>query len=156
MWWLGNIAALSLNAIPALKSTVEENDVQAQKAAKQWKQAFESGKSQNPPVAISASAAFIYLAWQSNSSIQQVANMKLQLYTAAALLTIGIIPFTLIFMNTTNRKLSIFAQEATRSVPTDKLSSKVKKLLAEWQLLNGIRSMLPLLGGAAACMATLA
>lgn len=109
---------------------------------------FSSGKAQNPPIAAAAAASFSYLAW----TLRSVPGNKARLYGAAAVLTIGIVPWTLLAMNPTNQKL-IAKADSTATVKDDE--KEVEELLKKWGTLNGIRSLLPLLGSAAAVVAVL-
>lgn len=58
---------LSLISIPALQRSALEDGVSALTLAKEWRQTFEAGKAQNPPVAAVVASAFAYLAWSARS-----------------------------------------------------------------------------------------
>jgi hypothetical protein len=79
-----------------------------------------------------------------------------RLYGTAALLTIGIVPWTILAMNETNRKLTAKAQEKVGMKGSGVRDEDVHGLLRKWTTLNGIRSVLPLLGGVVAMVAVLA
>jgi hypothetical protein len=99
-------------------------------------------------VALVAAASLGYLAWTTRT----IAPVPARLYGAAAALTIGIVPWTILAMNSTNQKLLAKA-ESTVNVKGDE--KEVGDLLETWRTLNGIRSVLPLLGSAAALLAVL-
>ncbi|KAH0558644.1 hypothetical protein GP486_004704 [Trichoglossum hirsutum] len=159
-WLSGNIAALSLISVPALSRSQAQDSVQPGILSKQWKYNYEAGKTQNPPVAVAVAASFSYLAWSVRSGTQLgrlAPAHSVQLFSTAAILTIGIIPYTIIAMRPTNNKLLAKAEQefdlkgASASVTSD--DREVGELLKKWTFLNGIRSLMPLLGSAAALLA---
>lgn len=77
-----------------------------------------------------------------------------RLYGLAAILTIGIVPYTLVAMNATNQKLLVKAEEKVGAKDVVK-DEEVGALLRKWTTLNGVRSMLPLVGTAAGFLAML-
>ena len=79
-----------------------------------------------------------------------------RLYGTAALLTIGIVPWTLLVMSETNRKLIAKAGEKGDLKGSGVGDEEVRGLLRKWTTLNGIRSVLPLLGSAVGMVAVLA
>jgi hypothetical protein len=109
---------------------------------------FSSGKTQNPPIAVVTAVSFSYLAW----TLRSLPGNKARLYGAAAVMTIGIVPWTLLMMNPTNQKLLAKADNAA-AVEGDE--NEVQDLLKRWTTLNGIRSLLPLLGSVTAVVAVL-
>jgi hypothetical protein len=150
----GNIAALSLISVPALIRSKSRDHVPSTTLAKQWRYIFESGKSQNPPIAAITASAFAYLAWSVRSGgmyHHMVPKMSMQLYCAAAILTLGIVPFTIVAMRPTNNKLIEKAETSSKQTDTSPLAQsnedEIDNLIAKWKSLNGIRSLLPLLGG---------
>jgi hypothetical protein len=128
--------------------------------ARQWKYIFDDGKVQNPSVAVIAGTSFAYLAWSVRSGTALsliVPKNSVQIYSAAALLTYGMIPYTMIFMLPTNDKLMAKAEQAfgaKGAVAAD--DKEVGELLRKWSILSGIRSLLPLLGGVVSMAAILA
>jgi hypothetical protein len=76
-----------------------------------------------------------------------------RLYGTAALLMIGIVPWTILAMNETNRKLTAKAQEKVGMKGSGVRDEDVHGLLRKWTTLNGIRSVLPLLGSVVAMVA---
>lgn len=66
------------------------------------------------------------------------------MYLASALLVIGIVPWTLLFMPATNSALISIARMDANAI--DKLGSEIMDLANKWNILNGIRSVFPLAG----------
>lgn len=75
-----------------------------------------------------------------------------QLYGLAAALAIGIVPFTIIFMSSTNNKL--FGEAAQRGKGISAYDDGFAVLIERWKTLNFVRSLLPLLGGIVSLVAT--
>jgi hypothetical protein len=155
----GNIASLSLISIPAL--TQSQDSVPPRILAKQWKDLYDLGKTQNPPIAGVTAASFSYLAWsvRSGTSLRLLAPRNaMQLYAAAAVFTLGIVPYTLITMNPTNNKLIEKAGKVdvnSKGLDGTGDDKEVGELLKKWQVLNGIRGVIPLLGVVAGFVAVL-
>ncbi|KAK9319770.1 DUF1772-domain-containing protein [Lipomyces orientalis] len=151
MWLSGNMGALSLISIPGLLRSQTEDSVPTSILSKQWKYSFDAGKSQNPPIAVATATSFLYLAWSLRG------RNGVALYFTAAILTVGVVPFTLIAMNHTNNSLIAMAEQKKDASGSVKPNEEpVEVLLKEWRFLNGIRSLLPLLGGVTALVAALA
>lgn len=74
------------------------------------------------------------------------------LYGLAALLCVGIAPFTVGVMKGTNDRLIELSEGAEQKVE----EGEVRGLLEKWGRLNGVRSLLPVLGGVAGVVAVLA
>jgi hypothetical protein len=82
----------------------------------------------------------------------------MQLYAAAAVFTLGIVPYTLITMNPTNNKLIEKAGKVdvnSKGLDGTGDDKEVGELLKKWQVLNGIRGVIPLLGVVAGFVAVL-
>ncbi|KIX07457.1 uncharacterized protein Z518_02110 [Rhinocladiella mackenziei CBS 650.93] len=158
--WLGekgNIAALSLMAVPALRLSKANDGVSSTSLVKQWRYIYEAGKSQNPPIAAATAAAFIYLAW----SVRRIApRSQIPLYYgSAAVLTLGIVPFTLMVMSPTNNRLIQHSETMSMegsAAPSRARDDEIDQLIAKWNTLNGVRSLLPLAGGILGLVASLA
>ncbi|KAJ8096611.1 DUF1772-domain-containing protein [Lipomyces tetrasporus] len=159
LWLSGNIAALSLISIPALVRSQTEDSVPTSILSRQWKYTFEAGKSQNPPIAVATATSFCYLAWSVRAGTQLgrlVPRNSIALYCIAAILTIGIVPFTIIAMTPTNSRLIAIAEQKRDAGGSVKPNDEpVEVLMKKWMFLNGIRSFLPLLAGATALVAVL-
>lgn len=109
---------------------------------------YNAGKAQNPLIAAGTASAFLYLAWSVQSGKHVIGPMGLSvsaMYLASALLVIGIVPFTLLFMQATNSALSSIAHMDADAA--DKSGSEIMNLFNKWNILNGIRSVFPLAGG---------
>ncbi|RAH73277.1 DUF1772 domain-containing protein [Aspergillus aculeatinus CBS 121060] len=147
-WLSGNIAALSLISVPALAETQRETSAPQGLIVKLWRKVYDKGKAQNPPVAAATATAFLYLAWSVRAGGPLFRHSQYSLtglYTTAAILTLSIVPYTIVTMRPTNNALIRLAQ-----TPEDLTSAGVKEsstLLNRWVFLNGIRSLLPLVGG---------
>lgn len=145
-----------MNAAPGLLQSRLENDISSATLAKQWRKVFEAGKAQNPPVAAITSSAFLYLAWCVRSGspmfVRAVAGRS-ALYCSAAVLTLGIVPYTFAVMRKTNSKL---IEKATID-PTvaEKDGGDIDELVHSWIALNSFRSLLPLAGGVVGIFAAL-
>lgn len=127
----------------------------------QWKRLYDKGAAQNPPIAIGIAAILSYLAWSADSTVRLGLASQRQLYIASVALTMGIVPWTLIIMANTNgalykkaRKVLSLQKGSPEWSATD--DEEVSDLLSTWNLLNGLRSLLPLLGFAAGAVAALA
>lgn len=152
----GNICGLSMIAIPALlrsnqgKSTTPPTP---NTLAQQWQTLYNAGKAQNPPIAAVTASSFLYLAWAARSQgaavYSQLAGKSSNtgvFYCGAALLTLGIVPWTLVAMMSTNHRLESIAGSGDgtgASVSDEEFDGLVKK----WQGLNLIRGLFPLAGG---------
>lgn len=134
-------------AIPALQRSTMHDGVSSNTLTKQWRQIFEAGKAQNPPVAAVAACGFAYLSWSSRSkSASRISFLRnaASLYSAAAVLTLGIVPFTILTMRNTNNALCR-ASEAKQDASIDNVEARM--LTSKWIQLNAVRSCLPLAGG---------
>ncbi|KAL5001742.1 hypothetical protein BDV10DRAFT_182307 [Aspergillus recurvatus] len=146
----GNISAYSFATIPALQASQNRHNAPASLIAKQWSELYARGKAQNPPIAAITAAAFAYLAWSVHSGKSAALEVlapknAVYLYSAAAALSVGIMPWTIFAMMKTNEALHERAKEAF--AVTEKTGDEVKELLAKWKVLNAIRAALPLVGG---------
>ncbi|RDW64417.1 DUF1772 domain-containing protein [Aspergillus mulundensis] len=145
----GNIAALSLIAVPALTQSREEKSVSQSTVVKLWNKVYDAGKAQNPPVAATTAAAFLYLAWSVRHLhgallFRPTTDNRVALYITAATLTVSIVPYTIVTMRPTNNALIQLARSRDLTTAEETQSND---LLGRWILFNGIRSILPLVGG---------
>lgn len=128
-----------------------------------WRRVYETGHSHSPQIAAITSTGFAYLAWYSRG--QRSSRPAALLYSIAALSVVGIVPYTLVFMRSTNDQLLTRAS-GEHSEATDVLGSEKKRpgaasgqqstedLLQNWGILAGIRGLLPLTGGVMGLLAT--
>ncbi|CRG86375.1 hypothetical protein PISL3812_03381 [Talaromyces islandicus] len=151
-WLAGNISALSTITIPAMIDGHKDDQISTTNATSLWKGLYQRGKSQNPPIAAATASAFLYLAWsvRSGAPLSRVARPNASiLYGLAALLAVGIVPYTLTAMSSTNNAL--LAKAGSKS--TD--DTDTKSLLQKWASLNAGRSVLPLAAGLVGIFAAL-
>lgn len=73
------------------------------------------------------------------------------LYIAAAALTVGIVPYTLVFMTGTNNALL----KKAKAESTSDADKEVSGLIKQWNSLNLGRSVFPLAGAICAIVATI-
>lgn len=103
---------------------------------------FENGKSQNSRLAAGVASTFVYLAWSVRSGtplFKKAPYNRSGLYVAAALSTLGIVPYTMVAMTETNT--SLLEKAESTSAPSD---TETASLLQRWIALNQMRSFLPL------------
>ncbi|KLJ05797.1 hypothetical protein EMPG_10770 [Blastomyces silverae] len=149
-WLSGNIAAYSLIVAPSLLTSAKESNFPPSTLAKLFRNIYHLGARQNPPIALTTAAAFFYLAWSVRSGtalFRQTAENTASLYCAAGVLTLSIVPFTLIAMMKTNGAL-LEQAKVVESEPTVKVGAReeTERLLCRWIGLNGVRSLFPLAG----------
>ncbi|OJD34132.1 uncharacterized protein BKCO1_2500049 [Diplodia corticola] len=158
-WLSGNIAALALISVPACTSAFHDGAATTVSLTRLWRHTYERGKAQNPPIAALTTASLSFLAWSTRHVGAPHGSVlrPLYLYGAAAALTIGIVPYTILTMRGTNNKLIKNSEEIGRqgvAAPASREEeSEVEELLGRWMWLNGVRSVLPALGGVAAVVA---
>jgi hypothetical protein len=141
-----------MNATPSLLRSRREDNVPPATLAKQWRNMFENGKTQNPPIAAAVAASFFYLAWSVRSGgplFKQTAYSRSGLFSAAAVLTIGIVPYTMLAMTSTNNALLEKASSAPEISDTE-----TSRLIEKWTALNTVRGYLPLAGAVVGLMAS--
>ncbi|KAL4865292.1 hypothetical protein BDV12DRAFT_174924 [Aspergillus spectabilis] len=153
-WLAGNIAGYSLISIPCLLKSHTEHQAPLSLIVKQWRDMYEAGKAQNPPIAAVTAAAFAYLAWSVHNNVAVAAlapRNAVALYSAAAALTVGIVPWTLAAMKPTNGKL--LERAGGVWVEDEKAKEEVEGLIGRWIVLNTIRGVLPLVGAVVGVLA---
>ncbi|PVH82444.1 DUF1772-domain-containing protein [Cadophora sp. DSE1049] len=167
-WLSGNIASLSLITIPTLLNSHTQSQSQPSSPssktspltphtiALQWRQTYELGKSQNRPISLAIASSFAFLAFKASSAAGP--RNQVMLYGLAAVLTMGIAPFTALVMSGTNERLIGMSEGkgVGMSGKEDVEGKEVRGMLEGWGRLNGVRSLLPLLGGVVGVVAALA
>ncbi|KAJ5938771.1 DUF1772-domain-containing protein [Penicillium verhagenii] len=151
-WLSGNIAALSTIAIPGLVQSQNEDHKSQSLLARQWAALYETGKKKNPPIAAAVASSLFYLAWSVRKGgplYKHTAYNRSGLYIAAVVFTVGIVPYTLIFMTGTNSALLGKAQSTSND------EKEVPDLIQRWNALNLGRSVFPLIGTVCAVVATI-
>lgn len=154
----GNISALSLISIPAVANIKQDSSLSNAHAVRLWQQNYQRGASQNPPIALGASASLGYLAW-SLRNLRTATVMGLGpsfLLSIAAVSTIAIVPFTIVFMRATNNKLLALAAKAKKDEVSVVETEDIEALLERWTALNRLRGFLPMVGAVCACVAVIA
>ncbi|KAL4928910.1 DUF1772 domain-containing protein [Aspergillus undulatus] len=146
----GNISAYTFAAIPSLQTSLTSYSAPSTLIAKQWREMYNAGKAQNPPIAILTATAFGYLAYAAHSGKSAALDVlapsnAVWLYTAAAAFTMGFVPWTFAAMVGTNKRLMERAEGVSAEKNWD--GEDVLELLGEWKFLNGIRAVLPFVGG---------
>lgn len=127
---------LSALAIPGLLST--NSAVPSQILAQQWAGIYNNGKVLGPQAAAVSLLGYGYLMYDRS---RQSPSRGWGKYIGAAALTVGIVPFTVFFMDDTNQALlGVAAGGAGLS------SEAVRELLNKWRVLNLVRSLFPLAG----------
>ncbi|KAL4937042.1 hypothetical protein BDV06DRAFT_203768 [Aspergillus oleicola] len=146
----GNISTYTLSAIPALQVSLSSSPSPSTTTiAKQWRDMYNTGKAQNPPIALLTASAFGYLAWTAHSGKSAALDVlspknATWLYSAAAVVTVAIVPWTLMAMGSVNSALSGVAEGVGANA--EKRGDEVDELLNRWKVLNGIRGVMPFVG----------
>lgn len=128
---------LSILAIDGLLSV--STPVSTQLLAQQWAGMYHRGKVLGPQVAILGAFGYGYLAYERSSR-----GLDWTKFVGAAALTLGMVPFTFIFMFPTNNALLRVAA----GVGAMGGEGAVRELLVKWKDLNLMRSLFPLAGAA--------
>lgn len=105
-------------------------------SAEIWHTLYMRGMSLMPKVAAVVAASYAYAAWDARRRDESWGG-----FLSAAGLVLSIIPFTIIVMSSTNKELMSSAQGSL--VLTQ---SQTMDLIKKWEVLNAVRSLLPLLG----------
>ncbi|CAD0110381.1 unnamed protein product [Aureobasidium uvarum] len=157
-WLSGNISALSLISLPAIANVKQDSTLSNAHAVKLWEQTFQRGGSQNPPIALSGAISLGFLAWSLRSlrTVTAVGLRSSPLFAIAAVSTMAIVPFTIVFLNPTNNKLLVYAAKAKKDELSVTETEDVDALLEKWTFLNRVRGFLPLAGAVAASIAVIA
>jgi len=145
----GALGGISFLACPAILESP------APLLVKQWKKLFDTGKVIAPPLSIIAAAIYGSLAYRASKESASVV-----LYTAAAVLVPSIIPYTIIFISSTNNKLAAKEASLAKVSITDTAAEAgvaeeetAHALFDKWATLNLGRSLLPLIGTVCAAWA---
>ncbi|PLB39875.1 DUF1772 domain-containing protein [Aspergillus candidus] len=152
-WLSGNISTYSASSVPAVLESTRSGTVTPTSAAQIWRAMYERGKAQNPPIAAVTAVALGYLSWAVRAGSRLAPLVRGgagMLYGAAAVLTVGIVPWTMVGMSVTNGKLLELADGKGKGKERE-----VEGLLERWMGLNAVRAALPLLGGVVGFWASL-
>ncbi|KAM0349779.1 hypothetical protein ACHAPU_003610 [Fusarium lateritium] len=129
-WASGCIASISLAGVPAALQ------LQAPTSAIVWQELFNRGFALMPKLAATTALAYTYAAYVSYKAGRDWKGLA-----AGGILTVAIVPFTIVFMSSTNSLLFKAASGTLEASQDD-----VAKLIGRWGVLNLIRSLLPLAG----------
>ena len=127
---------------------------------KQWRHTFDVGRVSMPPLASICTLCFGYLAYEARRAPNATPRLW-QMYTASATLCIGIIPYTLTAMASTNNKLANKAEETSALKAEDKIveiglgGESAHQLLDKWATLNLGRAIMLATAAAISTWATL-
>ena len=123
---------LSLVAIPVFLDT----NADAGHLLRQWARLFYYGQRLMPATAVTTLALYGYTA-----RTRQVSGKPWRIWVTAGLVTIAIVPFTLIaMMGTNNSLIQLGRQEGVKEL------RRVQELLGTWNRLHIVRSLFPLAG----------
>ncbi|KAJ4993968.1 DUF1772 domain-containing protein [Stagonosporopsis vannaccii] len=141
----GTITSLSLVSVPAIVQSVQTAALPPLHAARLWRATFEAGFALAPPVAVVTASSLVFAGWTARSqwysrSVSAGRRGGANWSFVAAALTVGIVPFTILFMKETNERLLEFA---AREGLTRAEEGEVVEFLGRWKVLNGVRGMLP-------------
>jgi hypothetical protein len=112
-----------------------------------WRHTLENGVRVCPPLAVAATAVHIVNAYLNRKSSPNGAKYS----AVAAVSTIAIVPFTILFMASTNNEL--FRREKAALGTSIGVEAGSVELVKKWGRLNLTRSLLPAAGALIACFA---
>ncbi|CEI65321.1 hypothetical protein FVEN_g6253 [Fusarium venenatum] len=133
VWASGFIASLSLAGIPAALQ------LPAPSSTIVWHELFNRGFALMPKFAVTTTAAYFYAAYTAQKQGHAWKGL-----VVGAVSTVSIIPFTILFMKSTNELLFKAAAGTLEASQED-----VAKLIGRWGFLNLVRSLIPLAGAVA-------
>lgn len=144
--------------MPAVANVKKDSSLSNAHAVRLWEQHYQRGASQNPPIALGAAASLGFLAWSLRGlrTATVVGLRPSSLFVIAAVSTMAIVPFTIVFMRPTNNKLLAHAAKAKKDELSVTETEDVASLLERWTSLNRLRGVLPMVGAVAACLAVIA
>ncbi|KAL8908881.1 MAG: hypothetical protein Q9171_005278 [Xanthocarpia ochracea] len=132
----GTLYASSTLAVPAILAGKTNPSL----LASQWHSMYQTGMKVGPTLALLGAVNYLYVAWGAYNSTYDTRVWKG--FVGAAVGTIGIVPFTLIFMAPTNSALIAQTAKTTLS------EVDVRGLVEKWAFLNLLRSGIPVVGTA--------
>ncbi|KAI0162975.1 hypothetical protein BJ166DRAFT_525022 [Pestalotiopsis sp. NC0098] len=130
-WASGAGAAISLFTITPILASSAPRDV----LLHQWHLAYTLGKSYMPPAAGAIAASYLGAAYYSPNEWRG--------FAAAAALTVGIVPFTLLLIMPTVRALEGMLGDGRDGKEAD---AEAREVMQSWSRWNFARAMLPLVG----------
>ena len=150
----GSILGISFLAIPTW--LIAPSPV----LVRQWQVSFDRGKIINPAIDLVSVVAYSYLAYSLYGTLN---HPKAEMYGLSAVATLGIFPYTIFGMMSTNRKLLKKHDEMKGLDVGEKATEvglargeSVKELVDKWGMLNVGRGLFPLVGAVLGLWSTLA
>jgi noranthrone monooxygenase len=140
----GAMMNLFLLTIPVMLETTH----QPAQLLHQWSCIFYSGHHKGPPISIATGLIYSYAAWSNHT-----AGIPWKVFALAGALTVGMVPFTWIFMMGTNNAL-FRAEAKSKSGGGGSSWKEVESLVKTWNGLNAIRALFPLSGAVLGILAT--
>ncbi|KAK6083659.1 ATP-dependent RNA helicase HAS1 [Seiridium cupressi] len=107
----------------------------------QWHIAYSLGKSYMPPAAVAITASYFSVAYAYCSR-----GLEWRGFAGAGALTVGIVPFTLLFILGTIGELEGMMAKGAQEKGGELELQAARKALGKWSRLNFVRAMLPLVG----------
>ncbi|KAE8453669.1 hypothetical protein EG329_009180 [Mollisiaceae sp. DMI_Dod_QoI] len=120
---------------------------------RQWNTMYQTGKKQGPPFALISALSYWYLSYQSHLSPTSAKSSKVIAYALAGALSIGIVPYTLAFLMSTNAKLLKKVEETKSLGKTEEITEvglgnqSAHALVDWWGVLNLGRGLLLVASG---------
>ncbi|KAJ6006501.1 hypothetical protein N7451_004445 [Penicillium sp. IBT 35674x] len=127
----GAMMSISIITVPVLLDTSTQSD----QLLDQFMSLYNLGHKIMPTLSVCTCAMYIFVA-----SKKRTAGLPWPIHAIAAATTIGMVPFTTIFMVPTNDAL--FALHASSEAPLE----EVRGFIVRWQWLHVVRSLFPLTG----------
>ncbi len=127
---------LSLIAIPLLL----DSNTQTDQLLRQWVCLYNYGHRLLPAISIATLVTYAYVVYR-----KWTGGASWTSYAVAGALTVGIIPFTLIFMHSTNNLLFRLEEEIGANPKVTTLEN-AQTLVTKWSRMHLVRSCFPLAG----------
>ena len=128
--------SLSLVTVPLLLDT----NTQVDHLLRQWLQLFHNGHMIMPTTSVATFFVYLYVVFNKRSSGRSWTG-----YAVAGAVTVGMIPFTLIVMVSTNNTLFALVDAINDATQVTSLEY-VKELVTRWSWMHVVRSLFPLFG----------
>jgi hypothetical protein len=129
-WTSGAMASFTVFSMPTALDFPSQQ-------AQLWNDLFVRGFAWMPKLAVTVGLSYAWAAYDTANR-----RGKWQGFIAGAALTAAIVPYTLVFMWSTNNALTNLATGAATASSTEHVAGLIRR----WSQLNAVRSMLPLAG----------
>jgi noranthrone monooxygenase len=126
---------LFLLTIPVLLETTH----QTSQILHQWSCVFYSGHRKGPAISIATGMIYGLAAWSKHA-----AGSPWRVFALAGVMTVSMVPYTWIFMQSTNNAL--FRAEARSKSGNEGTWGEAERLVTAWNRLNAVRALFPLTG----------